>query len=650
MTTPDVGYMGVSGNYPVKGNWIALYKTLNCWHDTIHLWMAGDNEFYYDIKNVSFISENIGAFAWSTTRGYYIWQNLTTNGGGNWASPHYPDPIVTPNRINQIFITSPTVNYSRLDYGIYRRKNDTIIQTWDANGYIPYYCKIYFSNDSTGFFFGSGFCLRTMDWGVSWDTLNILGTDPAIITFPNSNTGYMLGTGGSLLRSVDSGITWQTACVNLGNQLNDISFLNDSVGYVVGDQGKIIQTTDYGNSWKSQFSPDSSKLLTIKVINSTDAFITTRNGNLLRNLNPGIQDDSPPLCLVSFDSAMQNNLIQWNLPTNYLAEHFNVYKLSEAGEYVKIAQIPYSLAGTWIDTTAMPNLMEASYTLTSTSSAGQESMKSNVHRTMRLEIIHSDSAGYDLHWSAYSGFEVTKYLIFQKVGSGPWTVLDTVKSTLLRYSITNYLSIKADYFVQAIKSDTCSTPTAVIKQPISNIVNHTPFLVVQPLNQEVTASGGSTAFTVSANAPWTALSDTAWCTVTPSGSGPGTIVANYSENLSNLPRVAHISVMFPDQPQSAQHVTLTQSKSTIGIETIGEKDFQIYPNPTTGVFKIVPVYLNGNKLEITVCDFNGKKIFSQEMLGRQEYEIDLSKANQGYYSLILKTNDRVMVQKLVIIR
>lgn len=81
-------------------------------------------------------------------------------------------------------------------------------------------------------------------------------------------------------------------------------------------------------------------------------------------------------------------------------------------------------------------------------------------------------------------------------------------------------------------------------------------LSVSPPNQNVTAPAGTTTFSVTSNAAWTASSDQSWCTVTSSGSGNSTITASYSENTAADPRVAQITVTVSGLP--AVVVTVTQ--------------------------------------------------------------------------------------------
>ena len=87
-----------------------------------------------------------------------------------------------------------------------------------------------------------------------------------------------------------------------------------------------------------------------------------------------------------------------------------------------------------------------------------------------------------------------------------------------------------------------------------------PTLSVTPPNQNVTSPAGNTNFTVTSNSAWAVTSDAAWCTVTPSGSGNGTITATYQENTAITARIANISVTVAGL--SPVFVTVTQAATT----------------------------------------------------------------------------------------
>jgi hypothetical protein len=176
----------------------------------------------------------------------------------------------------------------------------------------------------------------------------------------------------------------------------------------------------------------------------------------------------------------------------------------------------------------------------------------------------------------------------------------------------------------------------------------TPTLAVSPPNQEVTYVPGSTAFTVSSNTNWSVSGTATWCTFTTSGSGNGTIVVDYSQNGTDQPRVASLDVTVAGLP--VQTVTVTQAKSSIGMGESNGSGFHIYPNPTRGIFKLVPDHPGSGAIEITVQDLNGKSILTKEFKGQSEYVVDLSAAPQGTYNIIVKSESSLLVKKLVVIR
>ncbi|MEI6174294.1 MAG: T9SS type A sorting domain-containing protein [Bacteroidota bacterium] len=76
----------------------------------------------------------------------------------------------------------------------------------------------------------------------------------------------------------------------------------------------------------------------------------------------------------------------------------------------------------------------------------------------------------------------------------------------------------------------------------------------------------------------------------------------------------------------------------------------IYPNPTRGIFRIVPSNENGLTLNIMVEDQSGKTILEKKLSGKKEYSIDLSQASQGIYTIVIKAADWMETKKLVVRR
>jgi hypothetical protein len=171
-----------------------------------------------------------------------------------------------------------------------------------------------------------------------------------------------------------------------------------------------------------------------------------------------------------------------------------------------------------------------------------------------------------------------------------------------------------------------------------------PELAVTPPNQTVTSSAGSTNFTVTSNSNWIANSDVAWCSVTPSGTGSGTLVATYEANPSTVIRTANITVTVSGI--APVEVSVIQD-GLVGIADHQTGTLRIIPNPTTGLFRIVPgVY--GKIQQIDILDLTGRILLSKQCTNNNDYQFDLSSEPQGCYFVKVRFNDEIQVRRLVI--
>jgi len=137
---------------------------------------------------------------------------------------------------------------------------------------------------------------------------------------------------------------------------------------------------------------------------------------------------------------------------------------------------------------------------------------------------------------------------FTVTSNAAWTVVSSQSWCTVTPSGTGNGTITANYTVNALPTARVAnvTVTVIGLAPVVVTVTQagtlTPTLTVTPPNQNVTALAGTTPFTVTSNSAWTVTSDQTWCTVTPSGSGNGTITATYTQNLLVTSRVANITV------------------------------------------------------------------------------------------------------------
>ena len=174
-----------------------------------------------------------------------------------------------------------------------------------------------------------------------------------------------------------------------------------------------------------------------------------------------------------------------------------------------------------------------------------------------------------------------------------------------------------------------------------------PTLMIVPSSQNVGFSSGTTYFSVSSNADWTAICDSSWCNVTPSGSGNGTLVADYLENPYYSSRTATITVVVAGVPN--QIVTVNQDHSTVSVADHAKNEITVYPNPAKGSFTIQTIDKN-QWLEIDILDLTGNIILSKSCRGELLYLIDMTGSFGGCYFIKIRSNDQVIIQRLIMMK
>lgn len=148
------------------------------------------------------------------------------------------------------------------------------------------------------------------------------------------------------------------------------------------------------------------------------------------------------------------------------------------------------------------------------------------------------------------------YVYYRTSASGTWTLLASYTTNITTWTqrTINLPNGSSEYYINF--EGNAKRGRGVCIDDVS-ITGTTPTLSVLPSNRDVNYTAGNTSFTVTSNSAWTAASNQGWCTVTTSGTGNGTIQANYQTNTTNQQRVANITVTVNGLTPVA--VTITQA-------------------------------------------------------------------------------------------
>ena len=193
----------------------------------------------------------IGGEVWAPYFGSVI---VTTDGGNTWIDT---DPIPYPSDaggFNDLYFIDESVGYIAGFAGVYR--TDDMGQTWTAKGGSGWATAIYFIDPQTGYLGNTvGSLLKTTDSGGSWQEItSMYWTWHKDIKFLNSQVGWLVSTGlydyyGIIRKTTDGGLTWAIQDSQVNTSYNAIEIIDSLNLMVVGEGGRVLYTSDGGANW-----------------------------------------------------------------------------------------------------------------------------------------------------------------------------------------------------------------------------------------------------------------------------------------------------------------------------------------------------------------------------------------------------------------
>ena len=132
--------------------------------------------------------------------------------------------------------------------------DNVLYQTWvqQSSGTPNNLKAVDFIDSNTGWAVGAyGTILNTTDGGSNWSTmLGFSGADLNEVVAINSDTVFFFGT--EVWMTTNGGSNYSTSYSTGSQDWNSAYFIDSNTGYVVGSGGAIIKTADGGDSWTVQ--------------------------------------------------------------------------------------------------------------------------------------------------------------------------------------------------------------------------------------------------------------------------------------------------------------------------------------------------------------------------------------------------------------
>jgi photosystem II stability/assembly factor-like uncharacterized protein len=283
-------------------------------------WFSQSSNTSYTLRGISFLNTSTGWVAGyngtvlQTTNGGNIWTNQTTNttkninsifflnyttgwfagdsgliekttnGGNSW----FNQTSTTSNKLRTILFIDANIGYIIGDGTFLATSNGG--STWvfisDNGGN-----SIYFTDVNVGYEATSNIIQKTINGGHNW-TQSFSGTRILYrVCFTNSNTGYVVGDSGTVVKTTNAGVSWSSQITPVNTiHLFGVSFIDPSNGTAVGVIGKIIHTTNGGLNWNIQNSglTNPPTLEYVQFLDPNTGWIVGGNGTILKTTNGGV--------------------------------------------------------------------------------------------------------------------------------------------------------------------------------------------------------------------------------------------------------------------------------------------------------------------------------------------------------------------------
>lgn len=156
---------------------------------------------------------------------------------------------------------------------------------------------LYFTSVNTGWVVGTGGTILKTTNGGSWWTVqqSSLNIDFASVYFIDSLNGWICGVYGNILKTTDGGNTWLQKPSGVTENINSIFFINQSVGFAVTSNwfsgfpysGRILKTSDGGESWVINLFDDSHGFIDLFFLDQNDGWVCGSNGATYKTTNGG---------------------------------------------------------------------------------------------------------------------------------------------------------------------------------------------------------------------------------------------------------------------------------------------------------------------------------------------------------------------------
>lgn len=238
-------------------------------------------EWGYDFNAIMFTENNTG-FITGTSGSIF----KTTDGGLTWDLKY---GCQNCEHFTDVFFRDSQLGWVAGKYGAFRKTTDGG-ETWISLSGFPLdqvdMHSIWFLNDGEGWAAAGGMIVRFSNGGNSWEFFSYqFGLYD--VFFIDESTGWMCGSGGKVMRTIDGGINWNIFQSPVNVALMEIKFTDPLTGWAVGEDGTILKSEDGGQTWMQYVPVTGKALYSIFMAGDEVFYITGTGGTIIKSEDGG---------------------------------------------------------------------------------------------------------------------------------------------------------------------------------------------------------------------------------------------------------------------------------------------------------------------------------------------------------------------------
>ncbi len=372
--------------------------------------------------------------------------------------------------------------------------------------------------------------------------------------------------------------------------------------------------------------------------------------------------DPNPICMVTVDSATNQNEIIWESAYTAGVDYYKVYKEgSQSNVYTEIGTVDITEPTLFVDENSDVTQRAWRYKISVVDVCGVESDLSEHHKTMHLTINMGINNAINLIWDEYEGFDYETYYIHRRSDSG-WELLDSVPANITSYTDQDPILNEYLYYMIEIKHpDGCDPGDKADKNTSKSNVSP-PILSTIPVDNPPTIPNGLLASDITSSSvtlTWNSSTDDGLVT----GYGvyqDGTLVDIPTDSITTITGLApetqyYFAVSaFDDQgseSDTSSHISVTTSPIGIINPGLAHLQVSIYPNPAN---KTVNVDVQGDVEQLFECRIYGVsgEVYANKELtkshNRYKATFDIENIQPGIYIVQIFSQNYVHHKRLII--